>query len=428
MNKKAQNSAGDFLRFNQAERYQHEFRDVCLDDLVSENHQVRSVWAYVCGLDLSSFYGEYRATTGHRGRTPVDPRILLTLWLYATIEGISSGRRLAKLCKRDAVYMWVCGGVGVNYNLLNAFRVEHRDGLQDLMSQTIATLQHNDLIEFKRISQDGIRVRANAGKSSFGRKATLEELLKEANAQVNNALSQLDETSSEQQQAAQAQAAVDRQRRIEQALSQHDELSAQREKRKKGDGEKTRVSTTDPEARNMKMADGGFRPAYNIQVATLNESRIIVDVCATNAGTDSRQMKPMLDRVEVFSGERPEEILADGGYNSREDVTEVEASGTEVYSPVRKARNSDQDPYQPRRGDSEEVKQWRQRMKTPEAEEIYNERGSTAEFPFARFRNHGLRILPVRSIAKVQTIGLWHAMVHNLQQIISKAWLPLFAK
>lgn len=173
----------------------------------------------------------------------------------------------------------------------------------------------------------------------------------------------------------------------------------------------------------MKMADGGFRPAFNVQAATLNDSRIIVDIEVTNEGTDSGQMEPMLDRVESNFNERPQEILVDGGYNSRCDVTAVEQSGTTVYSPVRTSRKSGKDPYQRHPGDSDEVAAWRERMKAESAKEIYHERCSTAEFPFARFRNHGLQQFPTRGIAKAKVISLWHALVHNLQQIMTKNWL-----
>lgn len=424
MKNTARNSGGFDIRFNKAERHQYEFRDICLDELVADDHQVRSVWSYVCSLDLSKFHANYQAVAGQVGRNPVDPRILLTIWLYATIEGITSGRRLARLCERDAIYMWICGHVGVNYNLLNEFRVQHVEALQGLMSQTIAVLQLHGLIDFKRISQDGVRVRANAGKSSFRKKATLEDLLKRASAEVEKVLTSSDDaTSSEQQKAAQVHAALDRERRLEEALQQHADLSAQREKRKKGDGETTRTSTTDPDARNMKMADGGFRPAFNVQAGTLNDSRIIVGIEVTNEGTDSGQMEPMLDQIEANFGERPQEILADGGYNSKEDVTAVEASQTKVYSPVRKARKSVKDPHERRPGDSDEVANWRQRMKTDAAKEIYQERCSTAEFPFARFRNHGLYQFPVRGIKKAKAISLWHALVHNFQQMVTNKWL-----
>lgn len=150
MKNRAKNSSGFEIRFNKAERHQREFRDICLDELIPDDHQVRSVWAYICSLDLSPFYANYQAVEGEVGRKPVDPRILLTIWLFATIEGITSGRHLARLCQRDAVYMWICGHVGVNYNLLNNFRVQHVEALQSLMSQTIAILQHHGLINGKR--------------------------------------------------------------------------------------------------------------------------------------------------------------------------------------------------------------------------------------------------------------------------------------
>lgn len=421
------NHRGEFIRFNKAERFQFEFRDICLDDLVGEAHPVRSVWEYVGSLDLSAFYAPYQAVGGKAGRKPVDPRIMLTIWLYATIEGITSGRYLAKLCKRDAVFMWICGNVGVNYNLLNDFRVSNPEAIKKLMVDTIAILQHQQLIDFKRVSQDGVRVRANAGKGSFRKKDTLQELLREAEIQVELVMS-ADGDQDTQQQAAQRHAAKDRKRRLEEALKEHKALSEQRENRKKGDGETTRVSTTDPEARNMKMADGGYRPAFNAQVATLNGSRIIVGVEVANKGTDSGQMKPMLDRIESDFGERPEEIIVDGGYNSREDVTEVERSKTTVYSPVRQSRKKEKDPHSRRPGDTDEVAQWRKRMKTDEAKEIYKERSSTAEFPFARFRNHGLQQFPVRGIKKSNTIVLWHALVHNFQQIVSNQWLPMITQ
>ena len=173
----------------------------------------------------------------------------------------------------------------------------------------------------------------------------------------------------------------------------------------------------------MKMSDGGYRPALNIQAATLNESRVIVGVEVTNNGTDSGQMEPVLDQIESDFGERPQEILVDGGFNSRDDVTTVEQSNTKVYSPVRKTRKAGEDPDARKRDDTDEVFGWRQRMKSEEAQEIYKERCSTAEFLFARFRNHGLQQLPVRGIRKAKAIALWHALVHNFRQIVCNGWL-----
>jgi hypothetical protein len=155
----------------------------------------------------------------------------------------------------------------------------------------------------------------------------------------------------------------------------------------------------------------------------LNDSRIVVAVEATNEGTDSGQMKPMLDAIEQQHGHRPKEILADGGFNSREDVTAVETSGTTLYSPPKARRKEDADSSARRPGDSDEVANWRKRMQTEEAKEIYKERSSTAEFPFARFRNQDLQQLPVRGLLKAKTIALWHALTHNFRQIQTMGWL-----
>ena len=417
----------DRIRFSKPERLQHEFRPICLEELIGPEHEARSVWAYVCSLDLSEFYQSYKAVEGNAGRNPVHPQILLALWLYATIEGITSARHLADRCQRDAVYMWICGGVGVNRNLLNSFRTSHPEALNRVMTNTLATLQHHELIDFKRVSQDGMRVRAKAGKGSFRQKDSLHRLLIEAKERVEKMFADDDDDDrNNQQKAAQKHAAKDRQDRLEKALAQYESLAEKREKRKKGDGATTRVSTTDPEARNMKMADGGYRPAYNVQAATLNHCRLVAGVDVTNEGTDSGQILPMLDQIQSDYGQRPEEVLADGGFNSRDDVTQVQQSQTTVYSPVRKARKSDKDPYSRHRDDSDEVYAWRQRMKTPEAQEIYKERCSTAEFPFARFRNQGLQQFPVCTKAKTKAIVLLHAIAHNFRQIVHFNWLPVF--
>lgn len=420
------NNASVKVRYSRPERHQFEFRDICLDHLISPTHEVRSVLSYVKSLDLSSFDEDRKAVEGKQGRNSVPPCILLTIWLMATLEGISSGRHLADRCKRDAVYMWICGGIGVNYNLLNNFRANYREQLELLMIETITVLHDNDLIDFKRVSQDGMRVRANAGKSSFRKRDKLEQLYEEAKQHVCEVMAEGDRDHSAQQQGSQIQAADDREQRLAKALQEHQKLSAQREKRKKGDGEKTRVSTTDPEARIMKMADGGYRPALNVQAATTNDTRIVVGVEVTNEGTDSGQLEPMLDQIESDFGDRPEEILADGGFNSKEDVTRTEKSGTKVYSPPRKARKAGKDPFERHKGDSDEVFAWRQRMKTPEAQEIYKQRCSTAEFPFARFRNQGLQQFPVRSMERAKSVTLLHVLAHNLRQIIHFGWLPAF--
>jgi transposase len=427
------NSDGYEIRVQRPERGQTIMHMLTLDEMIPADAQVRSVWKYVSSLDLSGFYQDIQAVIGGAGRDPADPKMLLALWLFATIEGVGSARQLAVKCTRDFAYMWICGSVGVNRDMLNSFRTKNSEALDAIMVETIGILLNNDLVSLDCVAQDGMRVRASAGKSSFRRKATLEEHLKEAQKQVEETRQEnIDENSGRsRQQAARERAARERKERIENAIEEREKLHQQKEKREKGTGEKARCSTTEPEARNMKMPDGGYRPAHNVQFATTTGSRIIVGVGVTNEGTDSGQMEPMLDQIETNFGRRPGKIIADGGYNSREDITAIEKRGTEVYAPIKKEKvllEDGKDPYQRRKGDTDENYQWRQRMKTDEAKEIYKERCSTAEFPNAGCRNRGLQQFPVRGLPKVRTIAVWQAVAHNFKMILCHGWLPTLVK
>jgi len=421
------NADGFSVRLKTAQRNQVTMHLHTLDELIREDHPVRNVWRYVESLDLSAFYQDIQAVQGGVGRDAVDPRILLALWLFATVEGVGSARRLAELCTRDFAYLWLCGEVGVNRDLLNTFRSSHPEALDRLMTETIGILLHHDLVSLSRVAQDGMRVRASASRNSFRRQETLEDHLQAAREQVERLRQEPDEdrTGRSRQEAARQRAAQERLARLEQALGEREKLHQQKEQLHKGDGEKARASTTDPEARTMKMADGGYRPAYNVQFATACDSRMIVGVEVTNAGADSGQMEPMVRQLEQNFQRLPEEYLADGGFSSRDDTTSLEQRDVKVYSPLKKEQtllDRGQDPYARQRGDSDEYYAYRQRMKTAEAKEIYKQRSSTAEFPNAGCRNRGLYQFRVRGLKKARTIAVWQALVHNLQMILFHGW------
>ena len=160
-------SSSDRARVKRPERAQVEWQPVALDQLLAGDHRARIVWRYVESLDLSVLYRKIRAVEGGVGRDAVDPKILMALWMFATIEGISSARHLSRLCERDLAYMWLRGGVGVNHHLLSDFRTAHGEFLDQLLTDTIATLMHQGLVTLDMVAQDGMRVRASAGISSF---------------------------------------------------------------------------------------------------------------------------------------------------------------------------------------------------------------------------------------------------------------------
>jgi hypothetical protein len=288
----------------------------------------------------------------------------------------------------------------MNYHTLADFRTAHGAFLDRLLTQGVAALMAQGLVELERVAQDGVRVRASAGAASFRRRKTLEACLAEAEAQVWTLRAELDAdpgATTARQRKGRERVARERTERVEKALAHLPELEA---KKKPDEHPKARASTTDPEARVMKMADGGYRPAYNLQFGADTASQVIVGVDASNAGTDHGQLAPMVAQVEDRHAQVPEAMLVDGGFAIREDIEAV-SDRTTVYAPVQKPKDPTRDPHAPLPTDPPAIAVWRERMGTPEARAIYKERAATAECVNAQARNRGLRELPVRGLAKV---------------------------
>jgi transposase len=408
-------------RLRLAQRQQTQTYFESLDQRIDADHPVRAVWAFVQQVDLTPLLDRIKAVQGNVGRNANDPRILLCLWLYASIEGVGSARELDRLCQEHRAFEWICGGVSVNYHTLADFRVQHTDILDNLFAESIASLSREGLVDVNVVAQDGMRIRASAGSDSFRREATLQEHLTKAKEHLGNLKQELDMPGNQvsaRRQAAQKRAAQEKVQRIEKAIENAREIAASREKRKEGDGESARASTTDPEARRMKMPDGGTRPAVNAQFATDAESGLIVGVAVTNAGNDSHELEPMLDVIEENLGTTPKQMLVDGGYGTRENVDLAAERGTELYSTLKaeqKQLDAGKDPYAPKRGDSPAMKAFRARMGEPASKELYKMRGQSAEWVNACARRHSLYMLVVRGLQKVKAVLLLFAIAHNLQ-------------
>jgi transposase len=403
-------------RYQTANRTQVELMPCDLEALLPLGHAARLVWRFVDGLDLSAFYAPIKAREGHAGRSPIDPKILVALWLYATIDGIGSARELDRLCVSHDAYRWIRGGVSVNYHTLSDFRVAYQVALDDLLTQSIATLRHKGVVTLARVAQDGTRVRASAGAGSFRREGTLRECLKEAQKLVERTKRQGDGGLTRDE-AAQSRAAAQRLARVEEALAELPAVAAAKartaSKRKDQPPKDARVSTTDPTARVMKMSDGGYRPAYNVQFATDHDSDVIVGVAVTNVASDQQELIPMLTQIETRVGEYPETLLVDGGFVAHDAIDAATRRGVRVLAPVpRRPGSTEAVPI--RRRDSIAVALWRARMQTDEAKSQYRLRGAIAERLHADVRTHrSLRQLLVRGLPKIHTCVLWVALAHN---------------
>ncbi len=324
---------------------------------------------------------------------------------------------------RRIPFQWIRGGVAVNHHALSDFRTQHVEFLDGVLTDSTAALLEQQLVEMDRVAQDGMRVRAGAGAASLRRKPTLEECLAEAEAQVEALKNELESdpaAASRREQSARKRAAEERRDRVKQALERMPQAEA---KKKTDEKHKARVSTTDPEATVMKMGDGGFRPAFNVQFATDTETQVITGVDVTNSGSDQGEMLPMVEQLQERYGKVPDEYLVDGGFAKKEDIEQLDpdpdddtSSGTTVYAPVQKPKKSTRDPHQPREGDLPKIAAWRKRMGTDEAQQIYQERAATAECVNAIARNRGLRQFNVRGLVKAKAVILWYVIAHNLMR------------
>lgn len=406
-----------------ARRDQLEMRAFDLDSTLVEDHAARSLWAFVERMDLGLFYRDIKAREDGVGRPATDPKILLTLWLYAHTDGVGSARMLDRLCRSHDAYRWICGGVSTNHHTLSDFRVDHGDALDDLLVQVLAVMTHQGIVQLARVAQDGMRVRADAGAASFRREGTLLEHRDAARAQVERLRRELEEDPTRHtrvEQAARERAARERAEAIERALAEMPAVTAAK-KRQKGKKSKKpsepRVSTTDPEARVMKMPDGGFRPAYNVQLATDVDSRVIVGVQVINQGTDFQAMGPMLDEIQRRTGVIPGEYLVDGGFAALDQITAATRRGATVYAPLKKPASPRAPGARPKHPDTPEVAAWRSRMERPDARCTYKARAATAETSNADLRRwRALDRFCVRGLAKVRCQALLSVLAYNLRR------------
>jgi transposase len=409
-------------RLREANRSQMAWGRIDLDAQLPEDHPARAIWSVVERLDLAALYAPIEARDDVAGAPAIDPKVLLALWVYATSEGEGSARELWRLTTLHAAYRWLCGGVDVGYHTLSDFRSKRVDVLDALISQVLALLLKHELVDLSRIAQDGTRVRASAGAGSFRRAVTLEELMKHARAHLDAVTREAaDPAVTARRAAARKRGAKQRIERLEAALAQVPEVT-ETKKRSRAKDPTVRVSTTDPDARVMKMGDGGFRPAFNIQFATTTDAaRVIVGVAVTHRGSDMGQSTPMLEQIEKRTGVLPSTLLVDGGYAQHDAIEEAAAKNVTTFAPVPKPRKGDtRDPHVPRSDDSSVIAEWRERMGTDEAKAIYKQRAATAETVNADAKTHrGLDSLAVRGLGKVLGSAVLFALTYDILRLIT---------
>ena len=409
-------------------RNQVEMQLKSLDDLLPIDHKARAVWEFVEKMDLSACFEEILSYKNAAGRPTTSPKILLCLWIYSILDGNISARKIEELCLYHDAYKWIAGGTPINRTMISDFRSHNPDKFEDILTSCLAVMVQSNVLSDQDFSQDGTRVKANAGFNSFRREQTLEVLKDE----MSRHIKQLDSENLKnpkayetRSQAAQKRAIRERSERVDQALanlkeSKKRKIEAGKKTRQPPKDEElkdTRASTTDPEARKMKMGDGGFRLAFNVQFATSTKSRVIFGTDVVNTldpGTSPKMMQNVHSTLEKLGMPKIKNWNADSAYSSKEDV-EIAAEffpECNYYSPAKPRRGVDTKIN--KKNDSEAVKKWRKTLDTEEMKESYKNRCSTAEFSNAQTKNHGMQEFLVRGFEKVRGMVNLHAISHNI--------------
>jgi transposase len=313
------------------DRNQGILRPTHIDQLIDEQHPARGIWDFVSELDLQRFYDAIVSVEGEAGRSAFDPRMLVSVWVYAYSRGIGSAREISRLCETDPPFQWLTGFQSINGHTLSDFRVRHKEGLDELFAQVLGLLSGVGLIKLERVTQDGTKIRANASPRSFRKKERIKKHLEAAREHVAAMGDPNQEPKASTKSKARKQAAArERAKRIERALKEAEKLQGTKGKPSKKSTAK--VSTTDPDARMMKQPDGGVLPSYNVQLSVDGEAKFIADVDVTNEANDSQQLLPAMERIVHTFESRPSQVMADGDYTNHRSVEAMAELEIDYYS------------------------------------------------------------------------------------------------
>jgi transposase len=411
------------------ERGQLRWEMVDLDSQLPPEHRARLVWSFVAGLDLSEFYARIKARDDTAGRPASDPAVLLAVWLYATLEGIGAARAIERLCEHHAAYRWLCGGVPVNHDMLSAFRRDSGPELDRLLTQSLTGLIAEGLVTLEEVIIDGTKTQARAGRGSLSQAERLTRIETRVTEHVARLKRELEEDPAgpeRRRQERALRAATEQEVRLRRARAKLVELEEEKRERAKthakAEAAKSApaVSTSDPEVRSMKMADGATRPAWNVQVATAQG--FVVTIEPTDRRNDSGLAADLVAQIEQRCGAPPTRLLADGTAMTQDEIVGLaeHCPGLTVYTPLPKERDDvtaetlRKRQWQ-REHEPDALRDWRARMASKAGQAVYRRRKLT-EHAHAKKKNRGFARMAVHGIAKVRVVCLLHALAHNMMQ------------
>lgn len=420
----------DNPRIISPDRVQTYWDEVNLEAWLPQDHQARSIWAFVQSVDLSKLYNKIQARGSHAGRPATDPALLLALWLLAVSEGIGSARELDRRVRRDLPFMWMAGGVPVNYHGLADFRTSHEEVLDTLLTDSLTALVWEGLVDFDTVLADGTKVRANAGRDSYQTEERLLALETEVRAHIKRLKDDNDDDSAgppRRAEAARKRAAKEHLQRIAKARATLDKIEGERDIRnrkyapdsKRRERPQAQASTTDPDARKMRFNDNSFGPGFNVQIASTKHSGIILSAHVTDRRNDMGAGSELIQDIKRRYNLRPKNIICDTTYILKEEIIDLDEEGVLVWTPPRpdnpKSKPASVKKREKKRAEEPPaLKNWRARMAS-EAGKTAMKARKRIELTNAHLKNKGMRRFTLRGLRKTNCQLLLHVLAHNLK-------------
>jgi transposase len=321
-------------KYVRIDRSQGRFCQLMVDDLIGAEHPARMIWEIISRLDFSSFEKQIRSFENEGGRAAWSPQLLASVWTYGYTLGTSSARQLERMMEHEPGLRWLTGMETINHHTLSDFRREDAERLKGILTQVLALLSQEGLVDFQTLLQDGTKIKAQASRNSMRRRQTVSEHLEQAKACVaeldRRAAQEESHPNRSKKESAQQLSARERLARMQHAMQ---EMEARQAAVPPSKADQVRVSESEPEARKMKHPDGSFHPSYNVQLITEGKNGFIAGWTVSAAPNDLEQLEPGIEFATECTGQKAQTVIADGGYVSRKNIETLSKDGVVFVAP-----------------------------------------------------------------------------------------------
>lgn len=308
-----------------------------VDEYIKEENPVRAIAAFLERVDFVKLEFK-RAEAADTGRPGYDPRLLMGLFLWGHMNGVRSSRKLERECQRNLEVIWLCRKLEPDFKTIADFRKDNGEGIKGVVTEFRVWCLAAGLYGRETVAVDGSKFKAvNSRERNFSQDK-LQKMIARERAKVSEyleAVATADAADSEESKLSAAQL-KEKIAGLEKYLARHEELA--RELAKSGESQ---VSLTDPEARLMKTAQGGYDVSYNVQTVVDSQHKLIAAYEVTNDRNDLGQLAPMAQAGKEALQVQELTVLADGGYCEGNALKECEEAGITTYVSVPKSKEAE---------------------------------------------------------------------------------------